>query len=137
MVNSKQKGKRGELEAVNYLNKKGYSAKRTRQYKGTPESADIECKKLPFHFEIKRVERLDIHKAYRKASGESEYPKIPLVMHRKNQSKKWLATLSMDDLIKIIENDFITEEILPPPKKLNQIRPSKYLENMNFSQTHR
>lgn len=34
MINSKQKGKRGELKAVKYLKSLGYEARRTAQYSG-------------------------------------------------------------------------------------------------------
>ncbi len=45
-INSRRKGKRGELEAVKYLKSLGFlDARRSVQYKGTADSFDIECPK--------------------------------------------------------------------------------------------
>ena len=42
MTNSKQKGKRGELEVAHILQEHGYDARRTAQYCGnTGEAADV------------------------------------------------------------------------------------------------
>lgn len=54
-VNSRAKGKRGELEAVKYLKSLGFAdARRTQQYNGLGRG-DVECpESLPgVHFEVK------------------------------------------------------------------------------------
>lgn len=56
MTNSRQKGKRGELELVKLLKSLGFhDARRAQQYKGTADSCDVECPDtLPnIHFECK------------------------------------------------------------------------------------
>ena len=57
-INSKQKGKRGELELVHELESFGLHAERGQQFKGSPDSPDVTCKELcDFHIEVKRNER--------------------------------------------------------------------------------
>lgn len=44
MINSKRKGKVGELEVVNLLKDKGLSARRTQQFNGkTDGTSDVLC----------------------------------------------------------------------------------------------
>lgn len=53
-VNSKQKGKRGELEAAKMLTELGYPARRSQQYAGYAGTADILCDALDgIHIEVK------------------------------------------------------------------------------------
>lgn len=52
-MNSKQKGKRVELEACDLLRSLGYEARRSQQYKGSAGSADIEAPELNLHIEVK------------------------------------------------------------------------------------
>lgn len=55
-VNSNRKGKDGERFAVNFLKDLGYiDARRTQQYRGGQQSADVECPdSLPhLHIEVK------------------------------------------------------------------------------------
>ena len=95
-MNSKQKGKRGELEACKELKKYGYSCHRTAQYNGKEldSKADIVGVR-GLHIEVKRVERLNIEAAMEQAQRDAK-SEIPVVMHRKN-GKPWLITLSADD----------------------------------------
>ena len=53
-INSRAKGKRGELEAVKYLKKLGFpNTRRTQQFNGLGKG-DIICEDLPhIHFEVK------------------------------------------------------------------------------------
>lgn len=56
MVNSKRKGKTGELEAVQFLKSLGFAdARRTQQYNGVAGDADVSCPdSLPgLHIEVK------------------------------------------------------------------------------------
>ena len=58
MVNSKQKGARGEREFAKFLTDRGYPATRGVQYQGGPESPDVVCKPLSrYHFEVKYTEK--------------------------------------------------------------------------------
>lgn len=98
MPNSKQKGKRGELEFAHLLKEYGYEARRGQQFKGTPDSPDIICEDLPFHFEIKRVQALNVSKAMEQAKADSGEDCIPAVAHRKN-GEDWLVTLNGKDFL--------------------------------------
>lgn len=65
------------------------------QYQGSPDSPDIHCS-LPIHFEVKRVEALNVYKAVEQAVGDCGQ-KVPAVAHRRNRSE-WLITIRAQDL---------------------------------------
>lgn len=94
-MNSKQKGKRGELEFAHFLESFGYTARRGQQFCGSPDSPDI-ISNYPAHFEIKRVERLNIYAAMNQAIADSGNEKMPIVAHRRNNGE-WLLTLRATD----------------------------------------
>ena len=96
-INSKQKGKRGELEFAHLLEDYGFSARRGQQYSGTETTADI-ISDLPHHFEVKRVKRLNLSKAMKQAIDDSG-GNLPVVAHRKN-NENWLITIRFEDWIK-------------------------------------
>ena len=61
-MNSRAKGKAGELELSRLLRDYGYDCRRGQQYSGASGDADVIG--LPgIHIEVKRVERLDISAA--------------------------------------------------------------------------
>lgn len=89
-LNSKLKGKRGELEFAEFLRQNGFpSARRGRQYSGGPDSPDIVCEDLDnFHFEVKNREKLNFYEALQQAykdSGQDRH-RTPVVVHKKNRS---------------------------------------------------
>ena len=58
-MNSRRKGKEGELELAKKLREYGYGCRRGQQYSGANGDADVIG--LPgIHIECKRVERLDL-----------------------------------------------------------------------------
>ena len=83
-MNSRAKGKRGELEFARLCRDHGYNCRRTAQYCGnTGESSDVVG--LPgIHCEVKRVERLDILAAVSQAKRDAKAGEMPVVFHRKN-----------------------------------------------------
>lgn len=95
-MNSKEKGKRGELEFSRLCRSHGYDTRRTAQYCGnTGEAADILG--LPgIHVEVKRVERLNIEDAMSQAKAEAKPDELPAVFHRKNR-REWLVTMRAED----------------------------------------
>lgn len=105
-INGNAKGKKGELEFAHLLEDNGFKARRGQQYSGTETTADI-ISELPYHFEVKRVERLNIDKAIEQAIKDCG-DNIPVVAHRKNH-KDWLITMKFDDWIQIIKKE--TEEL--------------------------
>lgn len=97
---SRQKGKRGEREFAAFLQTFGIEARRGVQYHGGPESPDV-VSSLPIHWEVKRVERLDLHGSMRQAIDEAAPGKMPVVAHRRNNGE-WIAVLNMKDLISLL-----------------------------------
>ncbi len=96
-MNSRNKGKRGELEAAHLLKKHGYDARRGQQYAGSNGDPDVVG--LPdIHLEIKRVEKLNIDDALSQSIRDARDTEIPVVMHRKNRTE-WKITMLFDDWI--------------------------------------
>lgn len=99
-MNSRSKGKRGELEWRDVIRSHGYEARRGQQFSGNPDSPDV-VTNLPYHFEVKRVERLNIDNAMKQAEGECG-EKPPLVAHRKNGGP-WMVTMLAPTFFNLIE----------------------------------
>ena len=98
-INSKQKGKTGELELARKLKEYGYDANRSVQYNGKDGRADVLG--LPsIHIECKRVERLNLYDAMEQAKRDAKNGDAPTVFHRKNRSN-WLVTMELDDFMKL------------------------------------
>mgnify|MGYP001229761168 CR=1 FL=1 len=124
MVNSKRKGKVGELDAVKaIMDHLCIPVRRSVQYKGTAESADLDVLGgYPIHFEVKRVESLSVYAALERAlqdagrtgdnakdrtrqSSTDNNPcpkesKPVLLLWRRNR-KPWLAICLLADLPEI------------------------------------
>lgn len=100
MINSKKKGKNGELELASKLKEYGFNCRRSQQFCGKGgESADVVG--LPFiHIEVKRNEHLNIDEALEQAKRDSKENRIPCVFHRKNRTK-WKVTLDLDNFMNI------------------------------------
>ncbi len=95
MTNSRQKGKRGELELAHKLSEWGFPCRRGQQYSGSNGDADVVG--LPFvHIECKRVERLNIYEAMAQSKADARKDEYPVVMHRRDR-KPWLITMSLED----------------------------------------
>ena len=105
-MNSRQKGARGEREWRDRLIAHGYWARRGQQYCGSPDSPDV-ISSLPFHFEVKRVEKLNIQKATEQSEDECG-ENMPVVAHRKDRGQ-WLVTMPEWVFFKLIE--------MPPVKQ--------------------
>lgn len=98
-MNSRQKGKRGELELVHRLREYGYDARRSQQYAGINNDADVVG--LPgIHCEVKRVERLNLYDAMAQSKHDARKDEKPVVFHRKNNAE-WLVTMHFEDFIEL------------------------------------
>lgn len=98
-MDSRQKGKKGELELSHVLQEYGYTARRGQQFSGKNGDADVVG--LPgIHIECKRVERLDLEKAYAQAVADARNGEVPAVFHRKNR-KPWMVTVSLEDFMRL------------------------------------
>lgn len=99
-INSRQKGKRGELEAAAEWNKHLPNAhsRRSQQHSGTESASDLISPGTPhLWLEVKRVERgLDLYAVMDK-SREQCGELCPVVLHRKNATE-WLVTFPLDQI---------------------------------------
>lgn len=95
-MNSRSKGKRGELEASKeWARVIGGTARRGQQFSGGKESPDVVCSQENLHLEVKRCEvgnpYVWMDQAIRDAGD-----KVPVVLHRRN-GRDWLLIVRLDD----------------------------------------
>ena len=101
-INSKQKGNTGEREFAKLLQKYGYKARRGQQFSGANGDPDVVTDLEGFHFEVKRVERLNIYDAVDQSKRDARDGEKPIVAHRKNR-REWLITMPADVFFGIIK----------------------------------
>lgn len=90
------------MEWRNVLINAGFEARRGQQFSGGADSPDVICPALgAYHFEVKRVEALQIGKAMAQAVGDAGH-KTPIVAHKKNR-EGWLVTMRAEDWLAIIK----------------------------------
>ena len=100
-INSKTKGKKGELELAHKLKEYGYDTTRSVQYNGKDGQADVIG--LPnIHIECKRQERLNIYDAITQAKRDAKNGDKPIVFHRKNRCN-WLITMELNEFMELYE----------------------------------
>lgn len=98
-MNSRDKGKRGELELAKKLKEYGYDTRRGQQYCGSNGDADVVG--LPgIHIECKRVEKLNLYDAMSQSVSDAKENEMPAVFHRKNHCE-WLVTMRFDDFMRM------------------------------------
>jgi len=99
-VNSRRKGKEGELELARILRTYGFNTRRGQQFKGGGDSPDVMG--LPgVHIECKRVQNLNIEKAMVQSRTDAEETDdVPVVMHRRDR-EKWKVTMDLDEFMKM------------------------------------
>ena len=105
-MNSRRKGKTGELALVRKLKEYGYDVRRSQQYAGINNDADvigidhlhIECK-YTANGHGSMYEWLD------QAKRDARSDEYPVVMHKKvskeYRGNEWIVTMALDDFIKI------------------------------------
>lgn len=98
MINSRDKGARGEREWAAYLQElTGKPTRRGCQFAGGQDSPDVVGGIEGTHCEVKRVERLNIYDAMAQALRDAGV-NTPYVAHRRDK-RGWLITIRADDLI--------------------------------------
>lgn len=102
MINSRIKGKRGELEWVHYLRSQGFCARRSQQVKGTVDSFDVESDCPVERWEVKRVEKLNLYKTVEQAKHEAEGQPYG-VAWRKNQGD-WVVAIDADTFFRLLDD---------------------------------
>lgn len=115
-MNSREKGRRGEVELSHVLNDYGYETRRGQQFSGANGDADIVG--LPgIHIECKRVEHLNLDKAMEQAVNDTLADSIkqgmkvyPAVFHRANDDRRkdstrgrWKVTMLLSDWMRLYE----------------------------------
>lgn len=105
-INSRNKGKVGELEFVDFLKERGIEARRSQQYAGGGDSPDViagGCM-AGVHIEVKRKESGNIYDWLDQACTDADLCNMPVVAHRRN-GKRWVAILDMRDFVTIIKEN--------------------------------
>lgn len=109
-MNSRAKGKAGELQFAAYLRENGHvEARRGVQFRGGGDSPDI-VGLAGCHVEVKRTERFGLYDALDQARRDSAgTDRLPVVAHRCNDDRRkgscrgeWIAVLAFDDFLKLL-----------------------------------
>jgi Holliday junction resolvase len=99
-LNSRAKGKNGELELAHYLREHGFDARRGRQFQGGVDSPDVVG--LPgYHIECKRVQSGNLYNWMAQAKRDAGENQTPVVMHRRNH-EDWVAILPLEAFLKLV-----------------------------------
>ena len=103
-INSKQKGKRGELAVAKILRDFGFEARRSQQFSGKEGDADVVGVPM-LHLEVKNVEHLNLDKAMEQSESDAHAeflktgkPVVPVVVHKKNRTD-WKITMMFKDFL--------------------------------------
>lgn len=106
-INSRTKGKVGELEASQLLKDMGFECRRGQQFAGGTDSPDIVHNIPGIHFEVKRTQRLNVYKAMDQANNDKRPTEDAIVLHRANK-RRWVAIIDAEVLLKLFK-DYIVE----------------------------
>ena len=100
-MNSKQKGKRGELQLVEALRTAGYAnARRSAQYCGNTGEAPDVVGIDGLHIECKRREQIQDEVFLQQAEKEAKEGLVPLVIYRRSR-EKWKVCLRLEVFLAI------------------------------------
>ena len=103
-INSRRKGKVGELEAAAEINRllPQALARRAQQHSGTESASDLIAPGLPgLWLEVKRVQKLNLTEVMEK-SREQCGALVPVVLHRKNDAE-WLVTFPLEQIQQFVQ----------------------------------
>lgn len=102
MVNSRQKGKRIELEACRVFRSLGIPAQRTVQFQGRGSSGDIVIPWTNLHLEAKGRRAIVFHRWYDQAVADARHGSLPLVISHEDRGD-WLATMRVAHVGQVAE----------------------------------
>lgn len=121
-MNSRAKGKRGELELAQYLRNKGHlEARRSAQHCGKTGDAPDIVGVDGLHIECKRVEQFRDDVSLQQAERDSRAGDLPIVMYRRN-GEEWKALTRLDTFLIIWDE-------LSDTQKANIHQKLKFLKN--------
>jgi len=101
-LNSRRKGKAGELEAAHLMMRLGFHARRSVQYNGQAGDADLATNLRGVHVEVKYTERLSPYAFIDQAVRDSRGRALPVVLMRSTR-RPWLVCCRADDLWSLID----------------------------------
>ena len=101
MINSRDKGVRGELEFAAFLHKHGVEARRGQQRAGGGDSPDVISAFTQLHWEVKRVQAGNPYDWLEQAQHDANKGSMKVVAHRRN-NKRWIAVTFMDELVPLL-----------------------------------
>lgn len=105
----REKGARGERQAAKAMTETlGVLVERTRQFKGSPHSADLEGVN-GLHLEVKRTERFSLYPSMEQAESQAGED-CPVVLHRRN-SKRWVVVMYLHDFLDVTASVYETRKI--------------------------
>lgn len=100
-MNSRAKGKRGELAWRDILRDYGWlEARRGQQYSGTETSEDVVGGPTWTHAEVKVRERHDFWDAMEQAERDAAGRAVPYVAAKRNR-RPWLVALRAEDFLRL------------------------------------
>lgn len=101
-INSRNKGKVGELELAEFFRQHGFEARRGQQFHGGGDSPDVVVPDLPgVHVECKRVEAGNPYNWLAQARRDAG-AKLPVVFHRRNR-EDWIVILPASAFLKLLK----------------------------------
>ena len=101
-INSRAKGCRGEREWRDVLRDHGWEARRGQQFSGDKSAPDVISELDWIHWEVKRVEKLNIDVAMAQAIKDASGYYTPIVAHRRD-GKEWLVTLQASEFLILLQ----------------------------------
>lgn len=121
-INSKNKGKRGELLFRHFLREAGFlKSYRSKQYCGGNDSADVICPELPnYHFEVKFTQKFNAYDALWQAMKDCGY-KTPVVSHKRNNCE-WMIVMRGVDWVNLVKDAGYVKTIFCPDCKSPHVR---------------
>lgn len=102
-INSRRKGAVGEREFAEYLRLMGYPDARRGQQRSGLDQSDVIGGPAAVHFEVKRVEALNVWNAAEQARRDAPFGDAPVVAMRRNGDDGWLAVLPMPVLLHLLK----------------------------------
>jgi hypothetical protein len=115
-AHSNRKGKKGELEVAHFMRTYGFAARRGQQFSGSPDSPDVVHDAFGWHIEVKRTARqCNLQDALDQAHEDKNIGDKPVVFHRCDRGL-WLATLKLEDFLRLISRNFQNGDCSPSPE---------------------
>lgn len=94
------------------MTKLGLPSRRGQQFSGI-EGEDVICEDAKWlHLEVKRAEKLNLHKAMAQSVGDAKEWQTPVVLHRRNSSE-WLVTMRLQEWAVLVRRVLSAESLSP------------------------